>query len=173
MGHHAVMVVKTNHSHFPKKFLDEEMKGMSGGCWVTLRGKCGHTGVELVAIGYKYNSKKVLHFVMTLGAGKTSKGDPYHMKFNNVHGNVCHRDVAWPAALSRYFKYSNRVDVNNKMQQHNLVLEECWVTGSGWFRLWTTFVGWTVTDCCFKNAARTTMLTLRVTKDTLLSFLGT
>ena len=79
---------------------------------MTLRGKCGHTGVELVAIGYKYNSKKVLHFVMTLGAEKTSKEEPYHMKFNNAYGNMCHRDVAWPVAHLRYSKYSNRVYVN-------------------------------------------------------------
>ena len=35
------------------------------------------------------------------------------------------------------------------MRQHNLALEECWVTNNGWFRLFTTFVGMTVTDCWF------------------------
>ena len=149
MGHHAVLVVKTNHSRFPNEFLNQEMKEMPGGCWITMRGKCQRTGVELVAIGYKYNSKKVLHFITTLGAGSTKKGVPYNMKYNDVYGNVCHRNVARPAILSTYFKYSNRMDVNNQMRQHNLALEECWVTTNGWFRLWTTFVGWTVTDLWF------------------------
>ena len=149
MGHHAVLVVKTNHLRFPNKWLDEEMKTMPGGCWLTMQGQCRRTGVELVAIGYKYNSKKVLHFVTTLGAGSTVRGEPYRMKFNDAYGNVCHRNVARPAVLSRYFKYSNRVDVNNQMRQHNLALEECWVTTNSWFRIWTTFVGWTVTDVWF------------------------
>ena len=52
-GHHAVLAVKTAHSRFPKKFLDDTMKEFPGGTWITMRGKCGRTGVELVAIGYK------------------------------------------------------------------------------------------------------------------------
>ena len=78
-------------------------------------GKCRHTEVEIVAIGYKYNSKKVLHFAKTLGAGSTAKGEPYRMKFNDAYGNFCHCNVACPAVLSCYFKYCNRVDVNNQM----------------------------------------------------------
>ena len=59
---------------------------------------------------------------------------------------MCHRDVARPSILLRYFDQSNAVDVNNQVRQGNLALEECWVTGNGWFRLFTTFIGWTVTD---------------------------
>ena len=148
-GHHAVLAVKTAHSRFPKKFLDDTMKEFPGGTWITMRGKCGRTGVELVAIGYKYNSKKVLSFVTTVGAGSTEKGRPYRAKYNDQYGNVCHRDVARPAVISRLFENSNVVDVNNQMRQHALALEECWVTTDGWFRLFTTFVGMTVTDTWF------------------------
>ena len=81
--HHCVLAVKTAHSRFPKKFMDNTMKNYPGGTWITMRGKCGRTGVELVAIGYKYNSKKVLCFVTTVGAGSTKKGCPYKMKYNN------------------------------------------------------------------------------------------
>ena len=94
MGHHAVLVIKTGHSRYPKKYLEEKMDGFPGGTWVVLRGKCKRSGVELVAIGYRYNSKKVLHFVITVGAGRTSKGAAYQMKFNDAHGNVCHHAVA-------------------------------------------------------------------------------
>ena len=148
-GHHAVMSVKTAHSRFPKKFLETTMKSYPGGTWITMRGKCGRTEVELVAIGYKYNSKKVLCFVTTVGAGSTEKGRPYKMKYNDNFGNVCYRDVPRPVVVSRLFENSNCVDVNNQMRQHNLALEECWVTTDGWFRLFTTFVGFTVTDTWF------------------------
>ena len=59
MGHHAMLVLKTNHLSkdeplvFSEKWLNEEMKSILGGCWITMRGKCGNTGVELVVIGYK------------------------------------------------------------------------------------------------------------------------
>ena len=43
---------------------------------------------NLIAIGYRYSSKKTLFFVMTDGAGSTSPGEPYQMKFVDEHGNV-------------------------------------------------------------------------------------
>ena len=116
---------------------------------MVLRGKCKSSVVELVAIGYRFNSKRVLHFVTTVGEGRTSKGAAYQMKFNDAHANVCHRDIAHPAVILRYFKVSNPIDVNNQMQQRCLALEECWVTGNRWFCLWITFMGWTVTDTWF------------------------
>ena len=35
-GNHCVMHVKTAHARFPKKFLEDEMKTMLGGCWIVL-----------------------------------------------------------------------------------------------------------------------------------------
>ena len=131
-GHHCVMMVKTAHSRYPRKFLNDNMMDFPGGTWVTMRGKCKRSGVELVAIGYKYNSKKVLTFITTVGAGSTEKGEnPYKMKYNDEFGNVCYRDIPRPAVLSRYFLHSNAVDVHNQMRQGNLALEECWVTTDG------------------------------------------
>ena len=71
------------------------------------------------------------------------------MKYNDQYRNVCHRDDARPAVISRLFENSNCVNVNNQICQHNLALEECWVTTDGWFRLFTTFVGITTTDTWF------------------------
>ena len=143
-------MVKTAHSRYPRKFLNDNMMDFPGGTWVTMRGKCKRSGVELVAIGYKYNSKKVLTFITTVGAGSTEKGEnPYKMKYNDEFGNVCYRDIPRPAVLSRYFLHSNAVDVHNQMRQGNLALEECWVTTDGWFRLFTTMIGITVTDTWF------------------------
>ena len=56
----------------------------------------------LGALGYKYNSKRVLFFVFTQGAGSTLPGEPYVAKFQDVHGNVCTREVPRPAVLSLY-----------------------------------------------------------------------
>ena len=42
-----------------------------------------HRGVNVVAVGYKYNSKKVLFFVMTKGAGSTEPGEPYVIQFTS------------------------------------------------------------------------------------------
>ena len=97
------MVIKTAHARSPKKFLDDKMKEMPGEVWITLGGKCERTGVELICISYKYNSKKVLIFTTTLGAGSTKKGKRYLAKFNNVYGNVCHCKVPRPAVLLRFF----------------------------------------------------------------------
>ena len=66
-GHHCVFAVKTAHSRSPKKWMEETMKDMPGGVWITMAGECKRTGVELFCLGYKYNKKKVLVFMCTKG----------------------------------------------------------------------------------------------------------
>lgn len=41
---------------------------------------------------------------------------------------------------------SNKIDVHNQLRQHELALEEHWLTHDPWFRLDTTFIGMTVID---------------------------
>ena len=130
-GDHCVMQVKTSHSRFPKKFLENEMKDMPGGCWVVMEGRATNENVDLVAIGYKYNKKKVLTFVTTKGAGSTCKGEPYKAKFNDAYGNVLERHIGRPSLLNTYFIESNEVDRHNQARQSLLALEECWVTVDG------------------------------------------
>lgn len=145
-GHHGVFMVKTSHSRTPKKFLEENMKDFPGGTWVTLTGKTEHEGVELVCIGYKYNKKSVLTFISTRGAGSTKEGEPYEARFPDKFGNMCVRHVARPEVVSNYFKFSNVVDLHNQARQFDLALEKKWVTHNGYFRLYSTLVGMTVTD---------------------------
>ena len=59
-GHHAVMVIKTSRTRYPKIYLDKKMKYFP-----------------------KYNSRKVLVLVNTLGAGSTLPGVPYQKKYND------------------------------------------------------------------------------------------
>ena len=145
-GHHACMMVKTAHSRSPKKFLDETMKDFPGGTWITLEGRAQKEGIDLVCVGYKYNKKTVLTFVFTKGAGSTAPGESYEARFPDKYGNVCVRHVSRPALMANYFKYSNCVDLHNQARQFDLRLEKKWVTQSGYFRLYTTILGMTVTD---------------------------
>ena len=122
------------------------MKDMPGGVWITMAGECKRTGVELFCLGYKYNKKKCPVFMCTKGVASTQKGVPYQAKFNDSFGNVHHRDVPRPQVLNLHFHNCNKVDVHNQARQHELALEENWVTHDGYFRQWTTFLGICITD---------------------------
>ena len=82
-----MLQVKTGHSLFPKKFIEEVLDGSPGGVHIVLRGR-HPSGKVLVAIGYRYSSKKTLFFIMTENAGSTTLGKPYEMKFVDKYGNV-------------------------------------------------------------------------------------
>ena len=45
-------------------------------------------GRSLLAIGYKYNYRKVLVFIASEGAGSTEPGDPYLSSFPDIYYNV-------------------------------------------------------------------------------------
>ena len=70
--------------------------------------------MELICIGYKYNTKKVLTFVLTKGAGYTESGIPYEAEFNDYYGNIHIRYVGRPKVISTCFKQSIIVDVLNQ-----------------------------------------------------------
>jgi hypothetical protein len=70
-----VFQVKTNHGLYQKEYIDEKLKGMSGGVHITLKGR--HSlGQDLIAIGYRYSTKRTLFFIATSGAGSTTPGKP-------------------------------------------------------------------------------------------------
>ena len=129
------------------------MKDYPGGTWIVMEEKTEITKANLVCVGYKYNKKKVLTFIMTRGAGSTEEGDPYEARFPNRYGNLCIHHVACPKCISLFFKYSNKVDLHNQSRQFDLALEKKWVTTNPYFRLFTTEVGCTVIDAwkMFKN----------------------
>ena len=78
--------VKSNHSLFPKEYIEEALKNSPGGSHAVL--KCIHEEVELIALGYQYSSKQTLHFVFTSDAESTTWGTPYEMKFTDNFGNI-------------------------------------------------------------------------------------
>ena len=114
---------------------------------VTMECTAPETGVKLVGIGYKYNSRKVLLFVMTKNAGKTIPGSPYIARFTDEFGNVKSRRVERPDCISQYFKCANKIDRHNHLRQGILRLEQYWRTVDPWFCIATTVFGMTVSDC--------------------------
>jgi hypothetical protein len=144
-GSDFVGPIKTAHSRFPRKFLEDSMSTWPGGTWLVLEGK-GRENVDLLAIGYKYNSRKVLCFVTTKGAGHTEPGEPYEARWADKHGNTHCRKIARPSVISRYFVRSNCIDTHNHARQSELKLEKKWVTTDGYFRIFTTVLGMTVID---------------------------
>jgi hypothetical protein len=49
--------------------------------------------------------------------------------------------------ISEYFRDSNVIDSHNQARQYELALEKRWVVKDAYFRLDTTIIGMTVTDC--------------------------
>ena len=57
----------------------------------------------LLAIGYKYNSQKVLSFVATAGEGITTLGIPYLSKYTDQCSNISIYPVARTLLVSKCF----------------------------------------------------------------------
>ena len=119
------------------------MEGWPGGTHLVLE-SCFNK--DIMAVGYKYNAKKVCHFVFRRGASLTTQGDPYLAKFISGRGNYKTRQVHQPFVVSKYFGACRKIDVNNQIRQSEIVLEEHWKTHDGWFRCVTTILGMTATD---------------------------
>jgi len=112
-GHEWIGVVKTSHSLFPKQFLESTLKTWPGGMNLALETTTAK-GVRLIAVGYKYNSSKVLCFVATKNAGSTTAGEPYRARFLDDHDILISRPVDRPELISTYFPRSNGIDKHNQ-----------------------------------------------------------
>ena len=146
-AHEIIASVKSNSGWFPKKEIVTKMKDWPSGAYLVLKCKSPKYGVDLVALGYKYNSSKVLTFVMTKDAGCTNPGDKkYHARFPDKYGNVHERLMQRPEILSQYFDVSDIIDSHNHLRQFRLGLESHWITRNPWFRISTSLFGMTITD---------------------------
>ena len=58
---------------------------------------------KLLAIGYKYNSHRVLSFVATTGAGRNTLGIPYLLKYPDQFSNLSIFSVARPLLMSIFW----------------------------------------------------------------------
>ena len=63
-------LVKTTHKCFCLATLEKLMKYWPGGLYIFMKSTPRFTGdIPLLAIGYKYNSRKFIGFIATEGAG--------------------------------------------------------------------------------------------------------
>lgn len=81
-----VGVVKGSHGCYPKNYLPEVMKEWPAGSHLVLESKI--EGVDIIAMGYKYNHRKVINFIFTKGAAHTEPGKPYEGKWKDKNGNT-------------------------------------------------------------------------------------
>ena len=80
----------------------------SGGSYLVLKSTPRFPGERPpLAIGYKYNSMKVLGFIAIEGAGSTEPGDPYLSRFPDIYYNVSVRPIFCPHFLGSYFNVCN------------------------------------------------------------------
>ena len=59
--------IKSNHSLFPKDYIEDKLKDAPGCTHILL--KATYQDVDLIAVGYRYSSKKLLHFILTRDTG--------------------------------------------------------------------------------------------------------
>jgi hypothetical protein len=171
LGHEFCGPVKTSHSLFPKTELEEKLKRWPGGTYLVMKATTVE-GFELLAIGYKYNSTKVLTFIATTESGSTVPGTPYRARFVDDFDNLLSRPVHRPQVISTYFSRSNAVDKHNQARQSELKLEKHWKTQNVWFRLVCTIIGINTTDAwkAYKyanNSVKEKAITIREFADRL------
>ena len=62
-----------------------------------------HEDRTLISIGYKYNARKVIYFIVTENAGSTKTGIPYLSKYPDQFTNAAISPVARPLVMSIFF----------------------------------------------------------------------
>ena len=75
--------------------------------------------MPLIAIGYKYNARKVLSFIVTDNAGSAKTGIPYLSKYPDQFTNVAIHPVACPLVMSIFFLLLMRL--NPTTNQESLI----------------------------------------------------
>ena len=101
-GAEFIGMVKTNTKGFFKETIEKLTKNWPAGSYLVLRSKPMVPGVRpLIAIGYKYNTRKVLYFIVTENSGSTNNGIPYLSKYPDQFINVAIRPVALTLVMSK------------------------------------------------------------------------
>ena len=103
-GAELIGMVKTNTKGFCKETIEKLTKYWPGGSYLVLRSKPMVPGDRpLIAIGYKYNVRKVLSFIVTDSSGRKKTGIPYLSKYPDQFTYVVIRPVAYPLVMSKTF----------------------------------------------------------------------
>ena len=93
-----------------------------------------------MAIGYTYNSQKVLGFIANEGYVNTNPDDTFLPHFTDTYYNISILIFVCHFILGSYFNKCNVTDNKNKVRKYDPALEEYWVTQSGYFIFTTIMV---------------------------------
>ena len=94
-------------------------------------------GRPIIAIGYKYNARKVLYFIVTYNTGITQADITHLSKYPDQFSNFSISPVVCTLVVYKLFGSITEVESHNKSRQSDLVLEKFWVTQYGWLRFCT------------------------------------
>jgi hypothetical protein len=72
--------------------------------------------------------------ISTIGVGGVADGNPYIQRWADDNGNIVTRAISRPHVVSNYFERRPRVDNHNQSQQHELAMEDAWLSQDCWFR---------------------------------------
>lgn len=105
-------------------FIEKALDSLPRGVKIVLEATVD--GVDLVAVGWRYNQKKTLSYICTRGAGSTVDDDenPYIAKFPDKYGNVAERTVPRAAVIGKYYDYNNVIDTHNHLREGEVHLEK-------------------------------------------------
>ncbi len=93
-----------NKSQSVSKSIDrKDDEGLASRVSYSLEGRATREGGDLIAIGYKYNSRKSLCFICQKNAGSTEYTDFYEAKWKDSNGTTESRRVPRPDVMGRYF----------------------------------------------------------------------
>ena len=96
--------VKIFQKGFCLAILENLKKYWPGGSYLVMKSNpIVPGGRPLLAIGYKYNYRKVLGFIATEGAGSTALDDPYLSRFPDIYSNVSVRPIVCTHFIGRHF----------------------------------------------------------------------
>ena len=104
VGSKFIGVINTNTKVFCKETIDKLTKYWPGDSYLVLRSN--HMvpgGRPLIVIGCKYNTRKVLYFIVTDNAGSTQAGLPYLSKYPGQFSNLSIRPVSCPLVVYKFF----------------------------------------------------------------------
>ena len=102
LGAKLIGMVKTNTKVFCKETIENLTKNCPGGSYPVLSSKpMVPGGRPLIAIGYKYNARKVISFIVTDNAGSTNNGIPYLSKYPDQITNDAICLVSRPFVMSK------------------------------------------------------------------------
>ena len=125
-------MIKTNTRGLFKETVENLTKDLPRGSYLVLRIRNMVPRVRSpIDIGYNYNARKVLYFMVIDNEVSTQTGPPYLSKHPDQFYNVYIHFVDCSLVVYKFFGSVNEVYSHNKSRQSDLVLDKFWVTHGG------------------------------------------